>query len=56
MGLVDFNYMQTVADAKGLVSPNQLDCAEKMGKFLKEQGCDVIIALTHMLNHSDDLL
>lgn len=56
IGLVDHNFNQTLIDSEKYFSPSQIDVGLELSKKLKEQGCDLVIALTHMLNHSDELL
>lgn len=54
IGLIDENYIESSElDEKQFIYENYLDSAIKYVKILKKEKCDIIIALTHMLNKSD---
>ena len=54
LGLIDQNYIESSEfDESQFIYEDFLISAEKYVKVLKEQKCDIIIALTHMLNKSD---
>ncbi len=55
-GVVDQSYVFSTVCSKKMVLTSYLDVAEKMVKLLRGQGCHLIIALTHMMNKSDENL
>jgi len=57
IGLVDLNYTTTtIFNVKELILEDPIVCAKRYVKILQEKKCDYIIALTHMLNLTDENL
>jgi 5'-nucleotidase len=58
LGLIDENYIESSElNQNELIYTNYIKTAKEIVNILKKENCDIIIAMTHMLNKSDlDLL
>jgi len=58
IGLAEYDWLVLLRfPSDHLIYEDFVDCAKRLTKFLREeQGCDMVIALTHMRTHNDEKL
>jgi 5'-nucleotidase len=55
MGLIEYDWIATINSIKkeNFIFVDFIVKAKELSKFFKENGCDFIIALTHMRTYND---
>ena len=56
-GLIDLNWIETSSvDPDDYILYDPIEIGKKASKKLKQMGCNIIVALTHMRNQTDEML